>query len=69
LVLLKPNGTMFVSTNSADWPPEAFLNSIDSALAAEKRKCVRRHYVPQPPDFPISKAEPAYLKSVWLCVS
>jgi 23S rRNA (cytosine1962-C5)-methyltransferase len=69
LVLLKPNGTLFVSTNSADWPPEAFLDSIDSALAAEKRKCVRRHYAPQPPDFPISKAEPAYLKSVWLCVS
>jgi len=25
--------------------------------------------VPQPPDFPISREEPAYLKTVWVKVS
>jgi len=25
--------------------------------------------VPQPPDFPVSRAEPAYLKTVWLRIS
>jgi hypothetical protein len=29
---------------------------------------VRRHYAPQPPDFPIERAEPAYLKTIWLQV-
>jgi hypothetical protein len=27
---------------------------------------VRSFYVPQPPDFPITRAEPGYLKTVWL---
>jgi hypothetical protein len=26
------------------------------------------HYVPQPPDFPVSREEPAYLKTVWIRV-
>ena len=30
------------------------------------RKVLQRHYAPQPPDFPIERAEPAYLKTVWL---
>ena len=38
-------------------------------FAAAQRKIVQQHYVPQPPDFPISRAEPAYLKTVWLRVS
>jgi hypothetical protein len=31
-----------------------------------RRKIVQSHYFPQPPDFPISRTEPAYLKTVWL---
>jgi hypothetical protein len=30
---------------------------------------VLEHYVPQPPDFPVSREEPAYLKTVWMRVA
>lgn len=68
LPLLKPGGVLFASTNTADWPPEDFLSILDAALRTAKRKVLQRHYVPQPPDFPISRSEPAYLKTVWLKV-
>jgi 23S rRNA (cytosine1962-C5)-methyltransferase len=66
LPLVKPGGILFASTNAADWPPENFLADVDAAVHAAKRKILQRHYVPQPPDFPVSRAEPAYLKTVWL---
>jgi len=68
LPLLKPGGVLLASTNAADWPPEEFLADVEAAVQAAKRKIVKRHYVPQPPDFPISRDEPAYLKTVWLRV-
>lgn len=66
LPLLKSGGVLFASTNAADWPPEKFLTELDKAINAARRRVIQRHYVPQPPDFPISRAEPAYLKTVWL---
>jgi 23S rRNA (cytosine1962-C5)-methyltransferase len=66
LPLLKPKGALFASTNAADWTPEDFLSTIEVALRSTKRKILQRQYFPQPPDFPISRAEPAYLKTVWL---
>jgi 23S rRNA (cytosine1962-C5)-methyltransferase len=66
LPVLKPGGVLLASTNAADWPPENFLADVGTAVHAAKRKIVQRHYVPQPPDFPISRTEPAYLKTVWL---
>jgi 23S rRNA (cytosine1962-C5)-methyltransferase len=69
LPVLKPGGVLLASTNAADWPPEEFLADIETAMRAAKRKIVKRHYVPQPPDFPISRGEPAYLKTVWLRIS
>jgi 23S rRNA (cytosine1962-C5)-methyltransferase len=69
LPLLKPGGVLLASTNAADWPPEKFMAEVESALHAAKRKIVSQHYVPQPPDFPINRAEPAYLKTVWLRMS
>jgi 23S rRNA (cytosine1962-C5)-methyltransferase len=66
LLLVRPGGILFASTNAADWPPENFLADVEFAIQAAKRKIRQRHYVPQPPDFPISRAEPAYLKTVWL---
>ena len=68
LPLLKTRGVLFASTNAADWPPEKFLADVDAAIHKAKRTVLQRHYVPQPPDFPISRAEPAYLKTVWLRV-
>jgi 23S rRNA (cytosine1962-C5)-methyltransferase len=69
LPLLKPEGTLFLSTNAADWPAEDFLAAIEHAIKTTHRKVLQRHYVPQPPDFPISRTEPAYLKTAWLRVS
>jgi 23S rRNA (cytosine1962-C5)-methyltransferase len=66
LPLVKPGGILFASTNAAGWPPENFLADVDAAVHAAKRKILQRHYVPQPPDFPISRAEPSYLKTAWL---
>jgi len=66
LPLVKPGGVLFASTNAADWPPEKFLADVEKAIHSAHRKILQRHHVPQPPDFPISRAEPAYLKTVWL---
>jgi 23S rRNA (cytosine1962-C5)-methyltransferase len=66
LPLVRPGGVLFASTNAADWPPETFLADVEKAIHATRRKILQRHHVPQPPDFPISRAEPAYLKTVWL---
>jgi len=66
LPVLKSGGILFASTNAADWPPENFLADVDAAVHGAKRKIVQRHYVPQPSDFPISRVEPAYLKTVWM---
>jgi 23S rRNA (cytosine1962-C5)-methyltransferase len=69
LPVLKPGGVLFASTNAAELLPETFLAQIQTAVAGAHRKIIQQHYVPQPPDFPISRAEPAYLKTVWLRVS
>ncbi len=68
LPLLRTGGVLFASTNAADWPPEEFLATVEQAIHAAHRKIIQRHYVPQPVDFPSSRAEPAYLKTVWLRV-
>ena len=68
LPVLKRGGVLFASTNSARLRPELFLEMITASTLAAGRKIAREHYVPQPPDFPISDAEPAYLKTVWLRV-
>ena len=69
LPVLKPDGILFASTNAADWPPEDFLADIETAVHQSRRKILQLHYFPQPPDFPVSRGEPAYLKTVWLRIS
>ena len=69
LPLLKPNGVLLASTNAADWPPEKFLTAVETSIRAAKRKILQQHYAPQPPDFPVSRNEPAYLKTVWMRLS
>jgi len=68
LPLLTPGGVLFASTNAAEWTPEAFVETVMAAIARVGRKVVQKHYAPQPPDFPISRAEPGYLKTLWLRV-
>jgi 23S rRNA (cytosine1962-C5)-methyltransferase len=69
LRLLKPGGVLFASTNAAKQTPAQFLETLISAVAGAGRAIVQRHYAPQPPDFPITRAEPAYLKTVWLRIA
>ena len=68
LPVLKPGGVLLASTNAAGWPPETFMETVATAIHKARRKITKQHYVPQPPDFPISKAEVAYLKTVWVQV-
>ncbi len=66
LPLLKPGGVLFASTNAATLAPEKFLAIIRETVSRAGRKVLQEHYAPQPPDFPITRDEPAYLKTVWL---
>jgi 23S rRNA (cytosine1962-C5)-methyltransferase len=66
LPLLKPGGVLLASTNAATFKPEEFVQIVEAAATAAGRVIRQRHYVPQPPDFPISRAEPGYLKTLWL---
>ncbi len=69
LPLLKPDGILFASTNCATLSPEEFLATIEVMIERAGRRSTQQHYVPQPPDFPITRDEPAHLKTVWLRVS
>ena len=66
LPLLRRDGILLASTNAASLKAEDFLEMVTLPLAQAKRRITRRHYAPQPPDFPVHRAEPAYLKTVWL---
>jgi len=66
LCVLKPEGVLLASTNAAHWPAEKFLEAVSTSVVTRKRKILQEHYAPQPPDFPVSRNEPAYLKTVWL---
>ena len=66
LPVLKPDGVLLASTNTATLAPEKFLEDISTAVRGAGRRIVKQHYVPQPPDFPITREEPGYLNTVWL---
>lgn len=59
-------GVLFCSTNAARWEAEAFLGAVRGGVEQAGRRVVREWYVPQPPDFPTCREEPAYLKTVWM---
>jgi hypothetical protein len=42
---------------------------MEKGIHSSRRKILQRHYFPQPPDFPVSRGEPAYLKTLWLRMS
>ena len=68
LPVLKPDGVLFASTNAARLAPEDFIESLDTAIQSAGRGISQRQYFPQPPDFPVHRREPAYLKTVWVRV-
>ena len=65
LGVLRPEGVLLASTNAAGWKPEDFLRSIHEAVGRCGREILREQYAPQPFDFPVSRDEPAYLKTAW----
>lgn len=66
--LLRPSGVLLASTNAARWESASFLDSVREAIRSQGRRVASEHYRPQPPDFPISREEPAYLKTAWFAV-
>ena len=66
LPLLKPGGVLFASTNAARLSPDRFLDELRTAASSEGWKVGKEHYAPQPLDFPITREEPGYLKTVWM---
>jgi 23S rRNA (cytosine1962-C5)-methyltransferase len=69
LSLLKTDGVLLASSNAAKWKPEDFVQAIKTAIGGAKRKTTKMHYVPQPPDFPITRSEPGYLKTSWFRIA
>jgi 23S rRNA (cytosine1962-C5)-methyltransferase len=65
LPLLDREGVLFCSCNTSGWEAEAFLEEVRAATRKAKRPITQDHYFPQPPDFPITREEPAYLKTYW----
>ncbi len=66
--LLRPGGTLFASTNAARLAPENFLEAVRQGLRNGGLRIARQQFFPQPPDFPTSRDEPGYLKTVWVRV-
>jgi 23S rRNA (cytosine1962-C5)-methyltransferase len=69
LPLLKPAGVLLASTNTARLGPEPFIGQVHAAIRSAGRDIIQEHYVPQPPDFPVTREEPAHLKTLWLRIS
>ncbi|HUL51394.1 MAG TPA: pseudouridine synthase, partial [Candidatus Nitrosotalea sp.] len=69
LRVLNPGGVLFASTNATTMGPETFLAEVTAPVRAALRRVVQEFYSPQPPDFPVSRLEPAHLKTVWIRVS
>jgi 23S rRNA (cytosine1962-C5)-methyltransferase len=66
VAVLKPGGVLLACANTARLNAESFLAAVEGAVGTCGRRIRQKHYVPQPPDFPVSKMEPAYLKTVWM---
>jgi 23S rRNA (cytosine1962-C5)-methyltransferase len=66
LPLVAPEGVLFISSNAAGWAPEDFMGTARQSVARSGRRVLQEQYFPQPPDFPVTRAEPAYLKTAWL---
>ena len=69
LPLLRAEGVLLASTNMARFGPEPFIAQLRAAIRDAGRQIIQEHYVPQPPDFPVTRDEPAHLKTLWLRIS
>jgi 23S rRNA G2069 N7-methylase RlmK/C1962 C5-methylase RlmI len=69
LPLLAPGGVLLACANTARLPAKDFVETLHCAVAAAGRRIEQEHYAAQPPDFPVTREEPAHLKSMWLRVA
>ncbi|MGB0579121.1 MAG: class I SAM-dependent rRNA methyltransferase [Limisphaerales bacterium] len=65
LPLLRRDGVLLSSTNAARLDDGRFLAMIDAAFRETDRGISQEVATYQPPDFPDTDDEPAYLKAVW----
>ncbi len=66
--LLKRPGILLASTNAARLDAGEFVREVLDAARQGGRKVLFERFTPQPLDFPISRAEPGYLKTFWLAL-
>lgn len=66
--LLAPNGILLACSNAQHWAAERFVETVQNAATSARRQILKQHYTPQPPDFPVTREQPAYLKTLWLQV-
>ncbi len=66
LSVLSSGGVLLSSTNAARVSADEFLRTLRDAIASTGRRIRKELYIPQPPDFPVHRDEPAHLKTVWM---
>jgi 23S rRNA (cytosine1962-C5)-methyltransferase len=69
LPLLSDGGVMLASSNASGWKAEDFVAMLRLTVRKHGKEISAFHFAPQPPDFPVSRAEPAYLKTAWCRIS
>jgi len=68
LQVVRPGGVVLACCNTVGFGIKDFLRQIEEGVAAAGRQILQKQYTTQPPDFPTSSAEPAYLKCLWFRV-
>jgi 23S rRNA (cytosine1962-C5)-methyltransferase len=68
LGVLKTNGLLLACTNAATVKHEDFREGLKESIGSVGRRIRQHHFASQPPDFPITREEPGYLKAFWLRV-
>jgi 23S rRNA (cytosine1962-C5)-methyltransferase len=66
LPLLEQGGILFASANTLRLPAKTFVDAVSQSVSAARRRILRQHFATQGFDFPITRAEPAHLKCLWL---
>ena len=64
--LVRNGGMLLACCNAAGLPGKKFKEDVGKGIRFGGRKTVRSFDALQPPDFPATAKEPAYLKVSWL---
>ena len=69
VALLNPHGRLFVSSNAASWPADAFQASAIESVQRTGKNVKRHEFVAQPWDFGLVRFTEGYLKTWWAEIS